>query len=156
MYYCTITMFIVLLYYNNNYCTITESTDLSNHWRPFYFCTTTESDKPFLCYCTVTKSAKLGYYCTKDSMYSTIWTKICHVSIKSCINSWCIKYKSNHIIWNCSIFLHQPLEFVVYLASLYHHVSLIIKWYYTTLLLLYKSFLNLQLLTDWQYYIHSY
>ena len=36
-------MSIVLLYYNTNYFTITESTNLSNRRRPFYYCTTTEN-----------------------------------------------------------------------------------------------------------------
>ena len=80
------------MYYNYNYCTLARSTNLSNHWRQFYYCTTTESDKlrtliqkPNLYYCTVAESAKLQlHYCIVLGTICTLWTKIQHVSSKNC------------------------------------------------------------------------
>ena len=95
--YCTIVLELYLLYYNCNYWNITESTNLINLWRSFYYCTTTKRDKlrtliqkPNLYYFTVSESAKLGYYCT--TLLCKVWTKSQHINSKSCINAKRITY----------------------------------------------------------------
>ena len=77
MNHCTIIITIVLLYYNYNYCTITESTKLRNYWRPFYYFSTTYSNKlrTILIYCM-------------DLFLSTFCRQICIVHEQQRFHAW--------------------------------------------------------------------